>query len=143
MVYNLSTNEESIPSWDHMITHDPDNYYINKGIESRLDEDTPQRDIIDHAREKEYRRVARLLEGVDYKVIVGPTLSHHLLSSNDDRLLAMIFGSSHYYNLSAEMSGIAADRTNWYDKRHYRAAAARLIMDRIYVSPQATGHDTP
>lgn len=137
-VYDMYRNEESIPEWDEDIRQSPDAFYAQRTFPgSRVPHcDNPCR--IDRVREREYRRVAQLLEGSDYHVVASPTLRCDTLSRRDACLLAEIFGTGRFHDFTARMSYVAMQDSNWYDTRHYRAPVARAIMDAVYRGAENT-----
>lgn len=138
MHYDVYRNEESIPLWDSIIRLRPEIFYTARRLPAVRELHCADSARIDDERERYYRVIADELSSSDYQVVISPTIERDTLSSRDRRLLADIFGHDRFHDFSVSMSHIALADSNWYDSRHYRAPAARMIIDSIYSS--VTGH---
>ncbi|MDE7387162.1 MAG: hypothetical protein K2N28_08515 [Muribaculaceae bacterium] len=136
MHYDVYRNEESIPLWDSIIRRRPEIFYTAHRLPAHRQFHCSDTARVDTRREQYYRAIAGELSGTDYHVVVSPTIGLDTLSSRDRRLLADIFGHDRFHDYSVSMAHIALADTNWYDRRHYRAPAARMIIDSIYTGRQ-------
>ena len=130
--YDLYRNEESIPQWDAAIRERPDSFYAIHRLPAERTLHCSDSSRIDSEHASELRLVRELLDGVDYHLVISPTLTLDTISSRDDALLRDIFGPNRYHNFSASMSRVALCDSNWYDSRHYREPVASAIMHRVY-----------
>ncbi|MDE7472364.1 MAG: hypothetical protein K2M68_02145 [Muribaculaceae bacterium] len=136
MHYDVYRNEESIPQWDSIIRTTPRQFYADGRLPDVRRFHCSDTARVDTQREHYYRAIARQLSDCDYHVVVSPTIDLDTLSNRDCRLLAEIFGHERFHDFSVGMAHIALTDTNWYDRRHYRAPSARLIIDSIYAAPR-------
>jgi len=135
IAYNPATNEESIPSWDALISSNPEAYYARHHIETpppqagykvapRLLSDTDKEDL---------RAVASILRrhNANVKVIMAPELSLTVPCAADQAFFADLFGAD-YVDLTCEFRAELQERTNYYDNIHYRPPLAVKFMRRAY-----------
>ena len=134
MHYNVYRNEESIPLWDSIIRLRPEIFYAAERLPAMRELHCADSARIDEVRARYYRAIAEALSGTDYQIVISPTIDRDTLSSRDRRVLGEIFAGERVHDFSAKMSHIALADSNWYDRRHYRAPAARMIIDSIYSS---------
>lgn len=132
MIYDSYRNEESLPAWDQEIRLRPEVFYSYREFPTRRIPHCSKECRIDASRQSEYIRIAQLLRGTDYHVIVSPTIKCDTLSMRDRELLKSIFGRERFHDFSSSMAQVALSDSNWYDPVHYRAPVARSIMDKVY-----------
>lgn len=133
MHYDVYRNEESIPLWDSIIRFRPEMFYTAGRLPADREPHCADTARIDSERERYYRAIACELTGTDYRVVISPTIDRDTLSDRDRRMLGEIFGTGRVHDYSASLSHIALADSNWYDRRHYRAPVAQMIIDSIYA----------
>ena len=130
--YDCYRNEESLPMWNLIAELRPEIYFTSApGLKPTyyIGNDCM---VIDNKRESLFRAIAKELEGVNYHIVATPTRDKLTLSEQDHLLLDSIFSTDRFHDYTQSMSYVADDAVNWYDRRHYRANVARLVMDDVY-----------
>lgn len=84
------------------------------------------------------RRLAADLEGVDVRIVVGPTFDRQSLAPSDAKQLSQLF--HRLYDYSGD-NAVTADARNYYDDSHFNVNVARCILADVYSDrplPDAT-----
>ncbi len=134
IIWNRSSNEESIPAWDDSIAASPERFYASHKIVINDNEYYHcHSKLISEQIEEHLQTIASILSayGTEWHIVVGPNLRHEVLGPEDNETMLRIFGRR-YHNLGRELAPMMADSTNFYDNTHYRPVVARQIMDIVY-----------
>jgi hypothetical protein len=134
VVYNATTNEESMPEWNEILANRPADFLEIYDFydECRPKTITRSAHSMPSSTIAHLQAIADVLErrGSDYRVVFAPNTRHEDVSAADDHTLRRIFGD-HYVNLIAELDSMTQQQY-FYDSRHYTPALAREVLRRAY-----------
>ena len=134
IVYDPLNNQETLPSWDSVISTDPGSFYQQYPLLPSPDSVTSADKGIGDREKRALTEIAGIFSrhDTDFRVIIGPNRRKVALNPADLTELKGIFGEGKVFDYSTSMVTLFETDTLLYDNLHYRAPAARLLMERTY-----------
>jgi hypothetical protein len=135
--YNKETADLSKWSYDKLIQKDSLGYYLRipKMYELfiRANKEEISEAII---QSKQYDLLKKLSETVKkekakIKIIISPLYNQLAINDADKRMLTNLFGVNNVYDFSGK-NIITDNKSNYYERSHYKPYVANLIMDSVY-----------
>lgn len=134
IVYDPTTNQETMPQWDSLIASDAAGFYSRYPLAESPERVVAGKAVLTPVREAALRRVAEVFarQHTDYQVIIGPNRMKVALSQADLALLRQIFDAKRVHDFSSSMAEALECDTLLYDNTHYRPVFATELMERVY-----------
>ncbi len=134
--YDKYHNQETIPSWDSIISVDHRMFYRKHPLMDSPTKLSESRPILIAERLKALESIKNVFDrqSTDYRIIIGPNRSKVTLNPADLKSLQSIFSPERVYDFSASLAYLLEADTMLYDNTHYRPPMAELMMKKVYLS---------
>lgn len=137
IVYDPLTNQETIPLWDSLIAHSPNEFYARYPLPASPDKAVASPPLLTGKRLAALQRVQRVFEShrTDCHIIIAPNRRQVTLNQADLDAMRRLFGTDRVHDFSVSMVHELEQDTLLYDDTHYRPSFALRLMRRVYKKP--------
>lgn len=134
IMHDQSTNEESLPQWDSLISVNPGRFYHDNPLVPPSPLVTPGPAVITEEKRRAFEKISRIFNecGTDYQIIISPNRRGVSLSPADLKILQSVFNPSRIHDFSSEYASELQTDTLLYDSTHYRPIFASKMMRAVY-----------
>lgn len=134
IVYDATTNQESLPEWDSLIANSPETFYSRYPLAESPAAPTESRRLLVGERSEALKRIAEIFRAqhTDCRIIIGPNRRKVTLNRGDREWLYTVFGAGRVHNFSLTLCRELERDTLLYDNTHYRPVFATRMMRLVY-----------